>query len=203
MVWDVTPQDEAGASPPQLALQHSHSEALAAQEPDWDKEQEQYQAVLLNGGQVLLTTFHRSDDNSIDQVKIPMVPLGRVWDYYMQVPDTAWLAESEKVEASSVQSWLRQISADAWYGGQCTIKDAGDSTAPSFTSACHTAFLPIAIGEVVTTISPPLIVWADVRRLTGGWCVLATTCIEDRTPNVDITTTGLVPLAALVEQPQA
>ena len=23
-VWDVTPQDEAGASPPQLALQHSH-----------------------------------------------------------------------------------------------------------------------------------------------------------------------------------
>ena len=31
MVWDVTPQDEVGETPPQLALQHSHSEALAAQ----------------------------------------------------------------------------------------------------------------------------------------------------------------------------
>ena len=82
MVWDVTPQDEAGASPWQLALQRSHSEALATQEPDWDKEQ--YQAVLLKGDQVLLTTFHRCDDKSIDQVNIPIVPLGRVWDYYMQ-----------------------------------------------------------------------------------------------------------------------
>jgi hypothetical protein len=87
--------------------------------------------------------------------------------------------------------------------GQYTVKDASDSTAPCFTSACHTAFLPIAIGEVVATISPPLFVWADVRRLAGGWCVLATTCIKDCTPNVDITTTGLVQLAALAEQPQA
>jgi hypothetical protein len=93
MVWDVTPQEEVGASPPQLALQHSHSEALAAQEPDWDKEQELYQAVLLKGHQVLLTTFHRSDNNSIDQVNIPMVPLGRVWDYSVQDPNTTWLAE--------------------------------------------------------------------------------------------------------------
>ena len=86
MVWDVTPQDEAGASPWQLALQHSHSEALAAQEPDWDKEQEQYQAVLLKGDQVLLTTFHRTDVKSLDQVKIRTIPLGRVWGYYMQDP---------------------------------------------------------------------------------------------------------------------
>ena len=121
----------------------------------------------------------------------------------MQDPNTAWLAQSEKLQASSVHNWLREISTDAWYGGHYTVKDAGDSTVPSFTSACHTAFLPIAIGEVVTTISPPLFVWADVRRLTGGWCVLATTCIKDSTSNVDITTTGLVPLAALFEQPQA
>ena len=78
----------------------------------------------------------------------------------------------------------------------------GDSTAPSFTSACHTAFIPIAIGEVVTTISPPLFVWANVRRLTGGRCVLATTTyIKGCITNVDLTTTaGLAPLAALFEQ---
>ena len=95
MVWDVTPQDEAGASPLQLAQQHSHSEALAAQEPGWDKDQ--YQAVLLKGDKLLLTTFHRTDVKSLGRVKIPTLPLGRVWDYYMQVPDTIWLAESEKV----------------------------------------------------------------------------------------------------------
>ena len=117
---------------------------------------------------MLLTTFHRSDVKSIDQVKIPSVPLGSVWDYYMQDPNTAWLAQSEKLPAISVRSWLFQISTDAWYGGQYTVKDAGDSTVPSFMCACHTAFLPIAIGEVVTTISPPRFVWADVRRLTGG-----------------------------------
>ena len=98
------------------------------------------------------------------------------------------------------QKNMREISADAWYGGHYTVKDAGDSTVPSFTSACHTAFLPIAIGEVVTTISPPLFVWADVRRLTGAWCALATTYIEGCITNVNLTTAGLVPLAALFEQ---
>ena len=107
-----------------------------------------------------------------------MIALGRVWDYYMQAPNTAWLAESEKLPASSVQIWLCQISTDAWYGGQYAVKDAGDSTVPSFTSVCHTAFLPLAIGQVVTTISPPLFVWADGRCLTGAWCVLATTYNE-------------------------
>ena len=124
---------------------------------------------------MILTTFHRSDVKSIDQVKIPKLPLGRVGDYYMQDPNAAWLAQSEKLPAGSVHNWLCQISTDAWYGGQYTAKDAGDSTVPSFTSACHTAFLPIAMGEVLATISPPLFVWAFVRRLTGGWCVLATT----------------------------
>ena len=41
MVWDMTQQEEVGASPPQgdkqqLAQQHSHSDALAAQEPSGD-----------------------------------------------------------------------------------------------------------------------------------------------------------------------
>ena len=87
--------------------------------------------------------------------------------------------------------------------GQYTVKDAGDSTAPSFTSACHTAFLPIAIGEVVTTISPPLFVWADARCLKGAWCVLATTYNDDAQSCItmaDITAAGLVPTAALFEQ---
>jgi len=118
MVWGVTPQDEAGTFPPQLAQQHSHSDALAAQEPGGDvARKEQYQAVLLTGDKLLRTTFHKTDVKSLGQVKIPRLPLGTVWGYYMQVPDTAWLAEPEEVEASSAQSWLSQISTDAWYGG--------------------------------------------------------------------------------------
>ena len=41
------------------------------------------------------------------------------------------------------------------------------------------AFLPLAIGQVVTTISSPLFVWADARCLTGAWCVLAFTYSQD------------------------
>ena len=62
---------------------------------------------------------------------------------------------------------------------QYTVKDAGDATVACFTNACHTAFLPLAKGQVVTTISPPLFVWADARYLTGTCCVWATTYIED------------------------
>ena len=62
---------------------------------------------------------------------------------------------------------------------QYIVKDAGDATVPCFTSACHTAFLPLANGQVVTTISPPLFVWADARCPTRAWCVLATTYNED------------------------
>ena len=65
------------------------------------------------------------------------------------------------------------------------------------------AFLPLAIGQVVATISSPLFVWADARCLTGAWCVLATTYNEyaqSCITMVDITTAGLVPMAALFEQ---
>jgi len=50
---------------------------------------------------------------------------------------------------------------------QYTVKDAGDATVACFTNACHTAFLLLAKGQVVT------------RYLTGAWCVLATTYNED------------------------
>ena len=62
---------------------------------------------------------------------------------------------------------------------QYTVKDAGDATVACFTNACHTAFLLLAKGQVVTTIFPPLFVWADARYLTGAWCVWATTYNED------------------------
>ena len=62
---------------------------------------------------------------------------------------------------------------------QYTVKDAGDATVACFTSAFHTAFLPLAHGQVVATISPPLFVWADARYLTGALCVLATAYNED------------------------
>ena len=65
---------------------------------------------------------------------------------------------------------------------------------------CKDAFLPLASGQVVTTISRPLFVWADARCLTGAWCVLATTYIEGCITNVDFTTAGLAPMAALFEQ---
>ena len=62
---------------------------------------------------------------------------------------------------------------------QYTVKDACNATAACFTNACHTAFLLLAKGQVVTTIFPPLFVWADARYLTGAWRVLATTYTED------------------------
>ena len=68
---------------------------------------------------------------------------------------------------------------------------------------CKDAFLPLAIGQVVTTISPPLFVWADARCITGAWCVLATAYSEEAQSciaMVDITAAGLVPMAALLEQ---
>ena len=54
-----------------------------------------------------------------------------------------------------------------------------DTKVACFTNTCHTAFLLLAKGQVVTTIFPPLFVWADARYLTGVWCVLATTYNED------------------------
>ena len=77
---------------------------------------------------------------------------------------------------------------------------ARTSTSPLQTKKCKDAFLPLAIGQVVTTISPPLFVWADARCLTGAWYVLATTYSEDEQSciaRVDITTAGIAPMAAL------
>ena len=146
---------------------------------------------------MLLTTFHRTDIKSLVQVQSPELPLGTVWDYYGQAPDAAWLAAPEKIQAGDVQSWLRHITTDAWYGAQYTVKDASDATVACCTSACHTACLPLAIGQVGTTISPPLFVWDDARCLTRACCVLATTYNQDAQScitMVDITAAGLVPM---------
>ena len=78
--------------------------------------QQHYQAVLLKGDNLLLTTFHNTDIKSFVQVQIPELPLGTIWDYYGQVPDTAWLAAPEKMQSSDVQMWLHQLARDAWYG---------------------------------------------------------------------------------------
>ena len=86
---------------------------------------------------------------------------------------------------------------------QYTVKDASDATVACFTNACHTAFLLLAKGQVVTTIFPPLFVWADARYLTGAWCVLDTTYNEDAQScitMVEVTAAGIVPMTALFEQ---
>ena len=119
-----------------------------------------------------------SGQPSLVQVQIPRLPLGKIWDYYGQVPETAWLAAPEKLRASDVQSWLRQITLDAWY---CPVHCQGCRRRHS--AVLHERLphrLPPArkMGQVVTTIFPPLFVWADARYLTRAWCVWATTYNE-------------------------
>jgi hypothetical protein len=71
-----------------------------------------------------------------------------------------------------------------------------------FTHRRHKAFLEIAYGDTITAVSPPVFIWADLMRLTGTWCILATTYNTEPGNSlimVQIEHTGLVPMAALVK----
>ena len=62
--------------------------------------------------------------------------------------------------------------------------------------------LDIAYGDTVTAVSPPVFIWANLMRLTGTWCILATTYNTQPGNSlimVQIEHTGLVPMAALVK----
>ena len=125
-----------------------------------------------------------------------------MWDYYGQHKNFTWLSPPGISTAGDVHRWLHDIPEDPWIGKEHKIWNPDALQLSCFTHSKHKAFLYIAYGDTVTAVSPPVFIWANLMRLTGTWCILATTYNTQPGNSlimVQIEHTGLVPIAALVK----
>jgi hypothetical protein len=162
-----------------------------------------YQGALVedSDSRVLLTTYRTRNFPDID-IKVPTCPVGTMWDYYGQHKNFTWLAPPGISTAGDVQRWLHALPEDPWIGKEHKIWNPDALQLSCFTHSKHKAFLDIAYGDTVTAVSPPVFIWANLMRLTGTWCILATTYNTQPGNSlimVQIEHTGLVPIAALVK----
>ena len=84
-----------------------------------------------------------------------------------------------------------------WIGQGATIEEPYNVLVPQLGPARHEAFIHTTAQQYVTTIAPPLWVWADNRRLAGAWRFLATTYVDywdGYVPHDQQVNTSLVPL---------
>ena len=162
-----------------------------------------YQGALVedSDSRVLLTTYRTRNFPDID-IKVPTCPVGTMWDYYGQHKNFTWLAPPGISTAGDAQRWLHALPEDPWIGKEHKIWNPDALQLSCFTHSKHKAFLDIAYGDTVTAVSPPVFIWANLMRLTGTWCILATTYNTQPGNSlimVQIEHTGLVPIAALVK----
>ena len=111
-----------------------------------------------------------------------------------------WRATQQEATAGEIQTLLHQIGTDRWIRRHYRVVNPGNEQIAGFTSNEHNIFLGLVTGQVITAISPPVFIWASPRRLTGTWCIIATTYHEGTHQVLMMTESvraGAVPLAAL------
>ena len=132
-----------------------------------------YQAVLLKGGKLpLLTTLPCPGPDpkaSIGQ------DLGLLWagPRHGMVGGAREITSRRRPKLVAPYHLRFMVLPSTLSRMQATPQRRASRTPATPPSSCS------QMGQVVTTIFPPLFVWADARYLTGAWCVWATTYNED------------------------
>ena len=164
------------------------------------KPEDTVQAVLLDDGNILLTTYKCSDDTWVQACRVKSPQQGTIWDYQSRNPGQMWLARAQDATAGVVQEWIYSIGQDTWIGTPYVVTSPENVQVHRATHTSHHAFLQLRRGQHVTAISPPSWVWADRSRLAGLWCIAATTYNWDPNDNIFMSTNvraGLVPMSVI------
>ena len=164
------------------------------------KPEDTVQAVLLDDGNILLTTYRCSDDTWVQACMVQSPQQGTIWDYQSRNPGQIWLARAQDATAGMVQEWIYSIGKDIWIGTPYVVTSPENIQVHRATHTSHNAFLQLRKGQHVTAISPPIWVWADRSRLAGLWCIAATTYNWDPNDNIYMNTNvraGLVPMSVI------
>ena len=164
------------------------------------KPEDTVQAVLLDDGNILLTTCKCSYDTWVQACRVKSPQQGTIWDYQSRNPGQMWLAKAQDATAGVVQEWIYSIGQDTWIGTPYVVTSPENVQVHRATHTSHHAFLQLRRGQHVTAISPPIWVWADRSRLAGLWCIAATTYNWDPNDNIYMNTNvraGLVPISVI------
>ena len=70
------------------------------------------QAVILDGGSVLLTTLPDDDAHFAHALRVRPPQQGTIWDYQEKVTGQSWVAKAQEAEARDVQDELFQVRQD-------------------------------------------------------------------------------------------
>ena len=134
--------------------------------------QQHYQAGLLKGDKLLLTTLHCPSPD-------PKASIGRdlglVWarPRHGMVDGTREIAGKQRPNLVAPDHDRCMVLPSTLSRMQATPQCRASRTLATPPSSCSQK------GQVFTTIFPPLFVWADARYLTRAWCVWTTTYTED------------------------
>ena len=133
-------------------------------------------------------------------INIPTLPMGTIWDYTDRARGRLRRATQGETAAREAQEMLYQAGMDHWIGRTYTVINPGSEHVTGFANNEHNIFMSLQAGQLITAISPPIVIWASPRKLTGAWCTIATTYHGNTLKNLVMTSrvqTGAVPLAEL------
>jgi len=157
----------AGRQAPASTTTQSLQEPRGAVAP-----QQHYQAVLLKGDKLLLTTLPCPGPD-------PKASIGQYLGLLWAGPRHGMVGGAREITSRRLAKLV------APYHHRCMVLPSTLSrmqATPQWRASRTPATRPSSCsqkGQVVTTIFPPLFVWADARYLTRAWCVWATTYNED------------------------
>ena len=140
----------------------------------WSEEQT-VQGVLLERGNILLTTYGPEDNTWATPRRIGTLQYGTLWDYGSNSQGQIWLAKAHEDIAEEVQQWIFKVGKDPWLGAQFIVTNPENIQISGAIREHHDTFLQLRRGQRITAISPPIWIWLDVHRMAGLWCLAATT----------------------------
>ena len=157
-----------------------------------------FQALLHSDDYIVLTTHPHNEKLASQSILLEAIQVGTIWDYAVMCRGQTWVAKATCEHISDVHQKVASMPTNRWVGKHYKVTTRQNR--PGLTIPGHKAFIPTHIGQVLTSISPPLWVWEDDRKLAGSWCHLATTYIglcHESTLHTNEVYTGLVQISTL------
>ena len=167
--------------------------------PKWN-DHDLFQAILLRGQKVLLTTYSQNRGEYLDPIDELQTPVGTMWDYTSKYRRQQWIATSQREHPALVMEKIQGMHTMKWMGKNCRVADPDKIHFPRVSALCHKSFIHTHKKQNLTCIAPPIWVWSDRRMLAGAWCIVATTIkmnIAKPEDTGDVIHTGLVLISTL------
>ena len=108
--------------------------------PKWN-DHDLFQAILLRGQKVLLTTYSQNRGEYLDPIDELQTPVGTMWDYTSKYRRQQWIATSQREHPALVMENIQGMHTMKWMGKNCRVADPDKIHFPRVSALCHKSFI--------------------------------------------------------------